>query len=95
MTRQEFVKKMKTQLDKWNAQIDVMGEKADKVEASMRDEYNKQLETLIAKREDARAKLEKLEKASDSAWEDLKSGVEMAWRSVSEAVDSATNRYKF
>ena len=93
-TKDEFVRKMHTKLDQWNAEIDSLKAKADTAEADARAEYNKQLEILRSKRDDARSKLHELEAAGESAWEDLKAGVELAWESVSEAVRSAASRFK-
>ena len=93
-TKEDFVRKMHAKLDQWNAEIDVLSAKADQAEASARVEYHKQLEALRSKRDAARRKLGELESAGESAWQDLKAGVELAWESVSEAVRSATSRFK-
>lgn len=97
-TKDEFVKKMHAKLDEWNADIDALSAKADqaahKAETEARAEYHKQIEALRSKRDQARGKLNEVESASESAWRDLKAGVELAWESVSEAVRSATERFK-
>lgn len=94
ITKDEFVRKMHAKLDQWNTDIDALKAKADKAEADARVEYHKQLDALRSKRDDARGKLHELESAGGDAWEDLKAGVEMAWDSVTEAVRSATSRFK-
>jgi len=98
MTKDEFVRTMHTRLDKWNAEIDTLSAKADKAahqaEVEAQAEYHKQLEALRSKRDAARIKLNELESAGENAWHDLKAGVELAWESVSEAVRSATARFK-
>lgn len=93
-TKDEFVQKMHARLDQWNAEIDALTAKADAAEANARAEYHKQLEALRGKRDHARSKLNEVESASEGAWQDLKAGVELAWESVSEAVRSATARFK-
>jgi uncharacterized coiled-coil DUF342 family protein len=93
-TKEDFVRKMHAKLDQWNAEIDALAAKADAAEAGARAEYHKQIETLRSKRDHARSKLGELESASEGAWHDLKAGVELAWESVSEAVRSATARFK-
>jgi multidrug resistance efflux pump len=92
--KDEFIRKMHAKLDQWNAEIDTLSAKADQAEASARAEYHKQLEVLRSKRDQARSKLGEVESASEGAWQDLKAGVELAWESVSEAVRSATARFK-
>ena len=93
-TKEEFVRKMHSRLDHWNADIDALTAKANKAEANARDEYHKQIDALRSKRDEARSKLDALESAGESAWQDLKAGVELAWDAVSEAVHSATSRFK-
>jgi len=93
-TKDEFVRRMHAKLDQWNAEIDVLSAKADAAEAEARAEYHKQLDALRSKRDHARSKLNEVESASEGAWQDLKAGVELAWESVSEAVRSATARFK-
>jgi uncharacterized coiled-coil DUF342 family protein len=94
MTKDEFVRKMHARLDQWNADIDTLKAKADSAGTEARAEYHKQLDVLRSKRDEARSKLHELESSGESAWEDLKAGVEMAWDSVSEAVRSAMARFK-
>ena len=98
ITKDEFVRTMHAKLDQWNAEIDTLSAKADQAaqhaEVDARAEYHKQLEALRSKRDAARSKLGELESAGESAWQDLKAGVELAWESVSEAMRSATSRFK-
>ncbi len=93
-TKEEFVREMHSKLDQWNAEIDVLAAKARVAEAQARADYQRQLEELRSERDKARQKLEALESASEGAWQDLKDGVERAWDSVSQAVRSATSRFK-
>ena len=92
--KEEFVRKMHSKLDIWNAEIDALTAKANAAEASARAEIHKQIEALRSKRDEARSKLGALENASEGAWQDLKAGVELAWDAVTEAVRSATARFK-
>ncbi len=93
-TKEEFIRRMQSRLDQWNAEIDVLNAKADLAEAEARAEYYKQVEALRSKRNDARSKLYKLESAGEGAWEDLTAGVEQAWDEVSAAVRSAAERFR-
>ncbi len=92
--KDEFVRKMHAQLDRWNAEIDVLAAKARVAEAEARADFEEQLEDLRRERDKARQKLEALDAASEGAWQDLKNGVEQAWDSVTQAVHSATFRFK-
>lgn len=93
-TKDEYVRKMHSKLDLWNAEIDKLAAKADQAGAEARAEYYKHIEELRAQGEAARKRLDELQQSSESAWEDTKAGVEMAWNAIGEAVDSARSRFK-
>ena len=93
-TKDEYVRKMHSKLDLWNAEIDKLAARANQSKAEMRAEYGKQIEELQPKRDEAKNKLERLQNAGEGAWEDMKVGLEMAWDAIGEAVDSAKSRFK-
>jgi uncharacterized coiled-coil DUF342 family protein len=93
-SRDEYIRKMQVKLEEWNAEIDKLTAKANEVSADIRSEYNEQIETLKAKQAAARQKIEEVQKSGESAWQDLKSGVELAWGAIEEAIDSAKSRFK-
>jgi uncharacterized coiled-coil DUF342 family protein len=51
--REQYFEKAKAQLDKWNARIDELQAKADGAEADARIEYEKQINELRGKRDEA------------------------------------------
>lgn len=53
MNRDEYVAKLKSQLDQWNVETAKWEEKARNAKAEMKTEYEKQLATLSARREEA------------------------------------------
>jgi len=57
-------------------------------------EYLEQVEEIRKHRDEARQRLEKLQEAGEGAWEDLKSGAEMAVDSMVQAVKSAKERFR-
>lgn len=93
-SRDEYIRKMQAKLEEWNAEIDTLTAKADEVTADVKNEYNEQIESLKARQAAARQKIEELQQAGESAWEDLKSGVELAWTAIGEAIDSARSRFR-
>ena len=92
--REDYVRKMEAKLEQWNAEIDTLIVKAALAEAELKTEYNEQIEVLRNKQIEARVKLEALRDTSDEAWKDMRAGVEMAWDSVGEAINSALSRFK-
>ena len=92
--RDAFVKKIKASIDEWNAEIDRLKARAEQAEAEARIEYHDEIQELKNYRDDARKRLSRLEQAGEGAWEDMKAGVEMAFEAMSQAVNSARNRFK-
>ncbi|MCG6879073.1 MAG: hypothetical protein LJE96_08020 [Deltaproteobacteria bacterium] len=93
-SKDAYVQKLHAKLDEWNAQIDKMKAKADQAEADSRIEYNKRIGELREKRSETKEKLEALREAGEGAWEDLKSGVQLAVESMEQALNSAKARFK-
>lgn len=88
-----YRQKLEARFDQWRAEIDKLQAKATEAGADARLEYQEEIEKLRDQQEDARAKLDELDNASDEAWEDLKSGIENAWDDLGEAVKSARERF--
>ena len=92
--KKEYEKKLEAQLAKWNAEIDKLQAQAEQAEAETRREYYDQIEKIRELQESARQKLSQLKNAGDEAWEDLKSGAELARDALASAVKSAANRFR-
>lgn len=88
-----YEKKIRAQLDEWSAEIDQLKAKAEKAEADTRLKLNEDIDAATAKKEAVREKLDELRDAGDDAWEDLKVGLQGAWRSMETAVQSAQSRF--
>jgi chromosome segregation ATPase len=91
--KEAYEKKLEAQLQEWKTDIDKMKAKADKADAEAKLEYYKQIEDLRTKQEAAQKKLTELKAAGESAWEDLKSGIDLAWTSLGESIKSARSRF--
>src|SRR5512141_78371 len=88
-TRDEYVRKMHSLLDKGSAEIDALEARAEHAEAEAREAYRKQIAALRVRQDEARARLESVRTAGEGAWQDLKAGVELAWEAIGEAIESA------
>lgn len=93
-SRDAFVKKMQAKLDEWNAEIDKLEAQSRQKEADLQQDYQRRIAELKTQRQEARQKLEKLQNAGESAWEDLKSGVELAAGALGDALKSARARFQ-
>ena len=93
-TKDEYIRKMHSRLDQLSNEIDVLATKVDHVEEKVRAEYHQQIGVLRSKQDEVRNRISALQQTSESAWEDMKAGVELAWDAVSQAIDSAKSRFK-
>lgn len=91
--RDAYVKMMKAKLDEWNADIAKLEAKAQKNQAKVQKEFQKQVDNLKAQRKSAEEKLDDMQQVSEDAWKDLKIGVEHAADSLADALRSATSRF--
>ena len=92
--REEYILKMQAKLEEWNTDIGTLTAKASEVAADVKHEYHDQIESLKAKQAAARQKIEELQHSGEGAWGDLKTGIELAWSSMGDAIDSARSRFK-
>ena len=92
-TRDEYVEKLKAQLDQWNAQISAWEVKARESQAEAKLEYEKQLERLRNRREQAVYQMKLVQNASLEAWQDLARGADSAWQAMHEAFTKARSHF--
>lgn len=93
MTRDEYVAKLKSQLDQWNVETAKWEEKARTAQADMKVEYEKQLAGLSARREEAMYQMRLLQGASTEAWKDMMTGADAAWKQMREAFAKARTHF--
>jgi hypothetical protein len=85
--RDEFVAKVKGQLDEWNLEIAKLEERL----AKAGDETKKDLQPAMAKARAARevvvSKLNELKNSSEATWESSKDEVEHVWKTFKQSVN--------
>ena len=94
INRDEYVQKLKTQLDQWNAEAKKWEAKAQAAQSTMKVEYEKQLSTLHSRREAAMVQLKLLQGASTDAWQEMMKGADQAWKSMQDAVNRARSHFE-
>jgi hypothetical protein len=94
MQRDEYVQKLKVQLDQWNAEVTKWEAKAAGARAELQAETAKRLEELRGRRDEALYQMKLLQNASTDAWMDLMRGTEQAWKSLHEAYDRARTHFE-
>ena len=92
--RKAYEEKLDAQLEEWNAQIALLKARADKAKAEAKIEYNKTVEALQHRQDEARVKLHELKASGDEAWDDLKTGAEKAWAELKSAFHEAIAKFK-
>ena len=93
MNRDEYVEKLKGQLDQWNAESARWEAKARVAQAEAKAEYDRQIEALNARREEAMYQMKLLQNASADAWKDVMQGAEEAWKRMQDAVTAARSHF--
>jgi predicted nucleic acid-binding Zn-ribbon protein len=93
-SREEYVQKMKAQLDQWNAEVAKWEERTKAAHADMKAEYEKQLETLRSRRDEAMYQMHQLQVASSGAWMDMMKGADAAWKAMGEAFLKARSHFE-
>lgn len=94
MNREEYVQKLKTQLDEWNAEAKKWESKAGEAQSHMKAEYEKQLAAVNARRDEALKQMKLMQNASADAWQDMMRGTEEAWKNMGEAFTKARSHFE-
>jgi len=92
--RDVYVRKLKSNIDKWNSEIDKLQIKADQAKAETKVKFRKQIADLKVKRRELEGEMADLRKAGEAAWQDVKSGVDVVKVVLGESIKSAKSRFK-
>jgi len=84
--KDEYFAMMTSQFRRWDARFGMLTQPAG-AEADAR--YEEQLKTMRASRDVAYRKLQEIRTANESAWRGLQAGMDEAWISLKNALDSA------
>lgn len=70
-TREQYITKMKSQLDDMNEQLDKLEAKSKGAKADMTTKYKQEMADLRAKSDRAIAKLGEVKQAGEDSWDDM------------------------
>jgi hypothetical protein len=93
-SRDEYVEKMKTQLDQWNGEIAKWEARARETQAEARTELDKRIEAVRQQREQAMYQMKLLQGAAGEAWLEMMRGTDEAWARMREAFDKASSHFR-
>lgn len=91
--KNEFVTGLKSELSELDKDIAVMKNKASAKTDEASKEIKLQVESLEKKRADLNLKIDKLSSASKSAWAELRSGVQSAYKEMKTSVNKASEKF--
>ena len=91
--RDEYLEKLKGQLDQWNTQVTKWEAQAHDAQAHMKADYEKQLEALKRHRDEAMEQMRRVQSATGEAWMDLARGADEAWSKMREAFEKARTHF--
>jgi chromosome segregation ATPase len=86
-TRDEYVRKMKEQLDEWNDEIGKLEARIRGLTGPVKENLEAQLDKAQDSYESAKQKLEELRGAGESSWERLRGEAEHAWGALKHSVN--------
>lgn len=92
--KKQYAKKFEGKLEEIDAEIDRLKAQAKQKDADARLQAEDEIDELKQRREKASARLDELQDASEDAWDDVKSGFELAWQNLENATRSATARFQ-
>jgi translation initiation factor 2 alpha subunit (eIF-2alpha) len=93
-TEKAYQEKMDPRLKALAVKIDLLKARADKTNGEANIENYKQIKMVREKQELLRNRLHELKKSGDEAWEELRSGVYIAWDDLKYALNRALSRFK-
>jgi F0F1-type ATP synthase membrane subunit b/b' len=92
--RDAFIERLKASLDQLNREIDELAARARRASGDAQERHQEDIDRLKAYREEARLRLNELQRAGSEAGEDLRRGAEQAWDRMREALRVAGSRFK-
>lgn len=90
MTRDEYVQKLKAQIDQWSAQMAQWEKASDDV----KNKYLQQLDEVRVRRDEAIEEMKRLQGASAEAWTQMMKGAETAFTAMQGAFERASKGFQ-
>jgi len=89
MNRDEYVRKLKEQIDQWNAQV----AKWEAMSEEVKNKYLQQLDEVQVRRDEAMQELRRVQGASAEAWTQMMGGADAAFKEMREAFERAVKAF--
>ena len=92
--RDEYVEKLKAQLDQWNSQLATWDAATRDATADAKIELQKQMGIVKSRADDMVYRMELMKGASADAWQEIARGADEARKTMQEAFEKARVRFK-
>ena len=92
--REEYVARMKQQLDEWNADLDTLEAKLLDVSEPVRSKLEPQLAKARDGYDSARRKLREVRDSGEESWEDMTDDVEHVWKTLRQSINYFKSQLK-
>lgn len=93
-TKDEYIAKLKAQLDEWKEDMEQLGRKAVDASDDVKARIETQIDELKAKWDEGEGKRQEILAAADDKWEDLKDEAEERWGQISGFVKGQLDKIK-
>jgi hypothetical protein len=93
INRDEYIQKLKAQIDDFNAEAAHWEDKARKAQAGMQAEYQRQIENFRRKSAEASSELERLQRASVDMFSEMMRGADQAMQGMTDAFKRASESF--
>jgi hypothetical protein len=87
--KDEYFSMMTSQFRRWDARFGLLTDEAEPTIAAADLRYDARIKTMRANRDVAYRKLQEIRTANESAWRSMQAGVDEAWTSLKNALDTA------
>jgi len=92
-SREGYIKKLQSQLDEWNAKIDILKEVAQRDKANTKEDYEQRIGQLRKKCEVAKEKIKQIQESNNIGWEELKEDVEESWNGIKQLLKDTKTEF--
>lgn len=93
-TKEEYLAKLKTQLDEWQANLEVLRAKAADASEDVKEKFEGQMAELKAKWDEGAARRDEIRDSADDKWEEFKDEAEEKWAEFKVGVKDSMERVK-
>ena len=94
LPKDEYLAKLKTQLDEWESDLSQLRDKAGEASDDVREAVENQIAELKAKWDEGAARRQEILDAADDKWDDIKDDVEEKWVDIKVGVKDSIARIK-